>query len=281
MIKQRPSASLSGHFPKKRLGQHFLKNQDVIRKIIQSARFDQSDTVVEIGPGLGALTIPLAGVVGRIIAIEKDPELVEALKQRLDRENIRNVEPVEADILRFDPWQPAGLSPEGGKVIGNLPYNISSPLLEKLIERRERIDRAVLMFQYEFAQRLTASPGSRAYGSLSVLTQYYARVSPLLRVGSDNFYPKPKVGSMVIEIDFSKPFPRRAEDDVIFKRTVRRSFQHKRKTLLNSLWGSGLLLTKEELKSILLKAGLDPERRAETLTIDEFLYLASVLATIA
>lgn len=279
MIKKRPSAIVPGHFPKKKLGQHFLKNREVIQKVIELARFDKSDTVLEIGPGLGALTIPLSGSVGQVIAVEKDPELVEILKKRLDRKNIRNVQLVKADILRFDPWQLTGPPPKKGKVIGNLPYNISSPLLEKLIEHRERITRAILMFQYEFAHRLTSSPGNRAYGSLSVLTQYYARVSPLLRVSSDDFYPKPKVGSMVIEIDFENPFPDRAEDEAFFKKTVRQAFQHKRKTLLNSLSGTELPLTKEALKTILLKGNINPERRAETLTMGEFLYLASALAT--
>ena len=135
------------------------------------------------------------------------------------------------------------------------------------------------MLQFEFAQRLTASPGSRAYGSLSVLTQYQARLSPLMQVSSDDFYPKPKVGSMVIEIDFKKPYPKRAEDYALFKKTVRQAFQHKRKTLLNSLSGANLALTKEELKTILLKCNIHPDRRAETLNMDEFLSLASALST--
>ena len=280
-MKKRPSAILAGHVPKKKLGQHFLKNQTVIQEIIQSGRFDQSDILIEIGPGLGALTIPLSRSVGHIIAVEKDPDLSEILRKHLDRENIGNVELINADILRFDPWSHSDFLKKKGIVIGNLPYSISSPLLEKLITHRGRISRAILMLQLEFAARLTASPGSKAYGSLSVLTQYHARLSPLMRVSSEDFYPRPKVGSMVIEIDFNQPYPKRAEDEVFFKKTVRQAFLHKRKTLLNSLSGAGLPLTKAELKTILLKCKINPDRRAETLNMDEFLSLASALSTIS
>jgi len=280
-MKKRSSPTFSGHFPQKKLGQHFLRNQNAIEKIIQAARLDKTETVLEIGPGHGALTIPLSHTAGHVIAVEKDPRLVEILRKRLDKEDINNVELINADILRIDLGQLTGLPSKGGKVIGNLPYNISSPLLEKLIAYRQRIGRAILMFQVEFAQRLTASPGSRAYGSLSVLTQYYARISPLLQVGRDDFYPRPKVGSMVVEIDFDRPYHRRAEDEVLFKKTVRQAFQHKRKTLLNSLSGTEIPLTKEELKAILLKGNIHPGRRAETLTLDECLYLASSLTTSA
>ncbi len=278
-MKKSSSVIFTGHFPKKKLGQHFLKNQVVIHQIIQSGRFDRSDALIEIGPGLGALTIPLSGAVSHIIAVEKDPELCQILKKRLNKENIRNVDLINADILRFDLWSRSDFPSRKWIIIGNLPYNISSPLLEKLIEHREGISRAILMLQYEFAQRLTASPGSKTYGSLSVLIQYQARLSPLLEVSNDDFYPKPRVGSMVIEIDFNKPYPKRAEDEVFFKKTVRQAFQHKRKTLLNSLSGANLALTKEELKTILLKCKINPTRRAETLNIEEFLSLASALST--
>jgi 16S rRNA (adenine1518-N6/adenine1519-N6)-dimethyltransferase len=264
--------------PRKKLGQHFLKNEVVIQEILRLAHFDESDTVIEIGPGLGALTVPLSHTTGRIIAVEKDSKLAEILKKRLDQKNIRNVELVRDDILRLDLRRLIDLSSGKMKIIGNLPYNISSPLLEKIIDHRKGIDRAVLMFQYEFARRLMAMPGTRAYGSLSVITQYYAHISPLLEVKSDQFYPKPKVGSMVLEIDFSQPFPNRTEDEVLFKKIVRQAFQHKRKTLLNSLSGAEHLMAKEEWRTTLLKNHIDPKRRAETLTIDEFISLTSAVA---
>lgn len=263
--------------PDKRLGQHFIRDQAIIHRIVESASFLGSDRVLEIGPGLGALTIPLSGCVQQVIAIEKDPRLADTLGKKLSHAGITNVTLINDDILRYDLHKIPDLSEGKIKVIGNLPYNISSPFIEKLFSHRELISRAVLMFQLEFARRLTASPGGKEYGAMSVLIQYHASISPVLEVDNDMFYPRPKVGSMVVEIDMEKPYPRRTKDEGNLKRIVRAAFAYRRKTLMNSLKRSLSYMETEVVSEALKKCDIDPKRRAETLSIDEFLSLASAL----
>jgi len=270
-----------GFRPKKKLGQHFLKDKGIIREIIHRARFEQSDEALEIGAGLGALTLPLAGSVHLILAVEKDPRLTDMLRKRLSHEGIHNVILMNEDILRVDFNRLLHMTAKKIKVVGNLPYNISSPLLEKLVENRNLVSRAILMFQFELARRLIASPGNKEYGAMTVLIQYHARLSPLLQVPKEAFYPRPKVDSMVLELDFERPHPRNAEDEAKFKMVVKAAFAHKRKTLLNSLKGALFSLSKEEILAMLEKCSIDPRRRAETLDIDDFLCLTSALVSLS
>jgi 16S rRNA (adenine1518-N6/adenine1519-N6)-dimethyltransferase len=263
--------------PKKRLGQHFLRDRAIIQEMVTRCGFGQKDHVVEVGPGLGALTLPLAACVGHIVAIEKDPQLAKRLRGSLKKQGIHNVTLIISDILKVDLKDLMSQGDEKIKVIGNLPYNISSPFLDLLINNRDLMDRAVLMFQLEFAQRLIADPGTKAYGALSVFMQYHARISPLLSAPREAFYPKPKVGSMVVELDFSSPHAKRAEDENHFVRVVRGSFTHRRKTLLNSLKGVFSEYEREVILEALRRCGIDSGRRAETLGIDDFLCLSSAL----
>ena len=268
-----------GFHAKKRLGQHFLVELEIINKIVGLAAFQASDLVLEIGPGQGALTLPLARTVGHVVAVEKDPQLVHALQKRLNRAGITNVTLINYDILKWDfrdirPPLSAKLL-----VIGNLPYNISSPVLEKLIKNRDLIKRAVLMFQLEVAKRLTASPGGKAYGAMTLLVKYHAHPRPLLEVSKDAFNPKPKVNSMVIELDFEKPYPRLLlNNEGNFKKIVKGAFAHRRKTMVNSLKGLSPSLDRETLFDVMKRCGIDPGRRAETLDMDEFLCLTAALA---
>lgn len=270
-----------GFRPKKRLGQHFLKDKGIISEIIKKARFDQSDQVLEIGAGLGALTLPLAGSVHLISAIEKDPSLTDMLKKRLSSAGINNVILVNDDILKLDFNRLRKMTEKKIKVIGNLPYNISSPILEKLVENRNLVSRAILMFQAELARRLIARPGNKDYGAMTVLIQYHAHLSPLLEVPKESFYPRPKVDSMVLELDFERPHTRRIEDEANFKTVVKGAFAHRRKTLLNSLKQAVFSLSSEEILGALEKCGIDPHKRAETLDIDDFLCLSSALTPLS
>lgn len=266
--------------PNKRLGQHFLRDRGVIRELIDLADFKKTDRVLEVGPGLGALTIPLAGDVHEIIGIEKDSRLSDTLKKNLLRSGITNVTLINDDILKMDLKKAVVPCENKIKVLGNLPYNISSPFLEKLMNRRDLINKAILMFQFEFANRLLATPGGKDYGAITVLTQYHAAVSPLLEVSKNAFYPKPKVGSMVVVIDMQRPYPKRAEDETLFKRVVKGAFAHRRKTVLNSLKGSLKSCKSEDILAALERSSIDFMRRAETISIDEFLNLASELKKI-
>ena len=270
-----------GFRAKKGLGQHFLKDKEVVREIISKAGFDRSDQVLEIGPGLGALTLSLSRRVHRVIAVEKDLRLTEMLKKRLSVEKTDNVCLINEDILRLNFNCIPFLPEKALKVIGNLPYNISSPILEKLMENRDMVSRAVLMFQSELAERLIADPGTKAFGAMTVLIQYDSHVTPLLHVPKEAFHPRPKVDSMVLEMDFRRPYPQRTKDVDKFRRIVKGAFAHRRKTLLNSLNNTLVSHSREEIRAALERCGIAPERRAETLTIEDFLRLTSSLTTVS
>jgi len=274
--KSFPSSRSSPFRPKKSLGQHFLRDPFIIERILAGAKFSRSSTVLEVGAGLGALTFPLASCVQHVMAVEKDGTLVEKLRAGLARERVGNVTLIHEDILKLDL---APLSEEKIEVIGNIPYNISSPLIEKLIRNRGRIPRAILTLQHELAGRLTASPGNKQYGALTVVIQYHARLSPLLEIPRQAFYPKPKVSSTVVQFEFSKPFPRRADDEEFFRKVVRAAFAHRRKTLLNSLRGTFPSWEVQSALNAMKHCAIDPQRRAETLSIDDFLNLSAALAS--
>ncbi len=264
-------------FRKKRLGQHFLADQKIIHEIVEHAGFRKTDVVLEIGPGKGALTLPLARSVGHIVGVEKDGQMVAMLRDKLSRAGITNVTLINMDILKWDFHEIKVPDSTRLQVIGNLPYNISSPFLEKLTENRDLVEKAVLMFQSEVAQRLTASPGGKVYGAITLLIQYYAHARILLKAPKEAFFPRPKVDSMVIELDFQRPYPKRAADEERFRALVRGAFAYRRKTLLNSLDRSRPHLDRRALLEGMEQCGIDPQRRAETLDMDEFLRLASVL----
>jgi 16S rRNA (adenine1518-N6/adenine1519-N6)-dimethyltransferase len=264
--------------PKKRLAQHFLTHRKTIHKIVHRSGFGPSDVILEIGPGKGALTIPLAGSVSHIFAVEKDPELYAFLGEKISQAGISNITLIHGDILRLDLDAVFTSYPDKFQVIGNLPYNISSPCLEMLVAHRSRIGRAVLMFQRELASRLSATPGGKAYGAMTVLVGYYARVTPLIQVEKEAFHPKPKVDSTVLELDFNLPFPRRAGDETAFRTLVRGAFSHRRKTLINSLRIFFHGLDRERLLHMLTGCAIDPARRPETLDMDEYLCLADKLS---
>ena len=264
--------------PKKKLGQHFLVDAGIIQKIIASARLGPSDVILEIGPGKGALTLPLSRTVSHVVAVEKDARLTKLLQKKLFDLGISNVTLVNHDILTLD-FDGILTRPSGRiQIIGNIPYNISSPLLEKLIRSRKSVARAILMFQSEVGGRLTASPCTKAYGAMTLLVQYHARSTRLLEVSKSAFYPVPKVDSMVLELDFERPYPNQGVLDDHFRKVVRGAFAHRRKTILNSMKGFLLSWTSEVLMNGMKGCGIDPERRAETLNMDEFLCLASVLS---
>lgn len=263
--------------PQKRLGQHYLTRSDIIHEIVYRSGFGAKDIVLEIGPGKGALTIPLARNVSHLFAIEKDLHLVETLGRKISQAGFSNITLIHDDILRFDLAEIVDAHPRKIHVIGNLPYNISSPCLEKLVAHRSVISRAILMFQHEFALRLCASPGEKAYGAMTLLVNYDAKTIPLLQVSRNAFYPRPKVDSAVVEINFERPYSRRAKREVVFRKVVKGAFSHRRKTLINSLKRSFPSLDQDELLQCLTACDIDPRRRAETLDMDEFLCMADKL----
>jgi len=261
----------------KRLGQNFLTDPSTAAKIVAHAEITDNDIVLEIGSGLGALTIPAARLAARVYAVEKDSRLFDLLKTELLANNITNTILLNKNILQVD--IPAFTAPSGRKliVLGNLPYNISSQVMVMLISVRSAVKRAVLMFQLELAQRLTASPGGRDYGRLSVMVQYCAKIRSIARVSANQFTPRPKVDSAVLEIDFNNSDPLSTDDEAFFFRVIKAAFGRRRKMLKNSLAGSELGIDAEGARQALEHARIDSSRRAETLDVSEFLALSASL----
>jgi 16S rRNA (adenine1518-N6/adenine1519-N6)-dimethyltransferase len=253
------------------LGQHFLRDAGIARAIVDLLAPTSPDLVVEIGPGEGALTEKLVGRAGRLIALEVDRVLLERLRRRWPA-----VEVLEADARTWD----YGLlvRPEGGRVLvlGNLPYSVSKPIVAALLEARRALDAMALMLQKEVAERLAAPPGGKIYGALSVLTQAVCEVDLALRVPPGAFRPPPKVDSAVVRL-VPRAQPRvPPELEARFREVVRAAFARRRKTLANAL-SAGLGLSLDSVRAATAGSGVDPGRRAETLTIEEFVSLAARL----
>jgi 16S rRNA (adenine1518-N6/adenine1519-N6)-dimethyltransferase len=256
--------------PQKWLGQNFLADPSTARMIVSRACVGPEEIVVEIGSGLGALTVPLARSVHRVYAIEKDPKLAGILRSELLSAGTSNVLVMETDVLGIDF---SDLARDAGRrltVFGNLPYNISSQVVIKLTEARESLSRAILMFQKELAVRLRAVPGGRDYGRISAMLAYCAWTRSLAVVKAKSFYPSPKVDSEVLEIAFTpeKHYP--PHDPARLFRLIAAAFNQRRKTLKKALTGSDLRIGSETAAQVLVRAGIDPRRRAETLSAEEF-----------
>ncbi len=257
---------------KKQLGQNFLSDPSTAEMIIRRANLAEGEIILEIGAGLGALTLPLARVARRVIAVEKDAALAGLLRTELRAAGVSNVVVVEADALALDIESLA--DPAATLVVfGNLPYNISSQIVVKLIAARSCISRAVLMFQKELAARLTARPGGKDYGRITAMLRYCAQVRLLADLGAKNFFPPPKVDSAVLEIAFTAAPPHPPHDEAHLFRLIAAAFGKRRKTLKNALSASGLGISAGEAAAALEQARIDPTRRAETLTPAEFVAL--------
>ena len=259
----------------KEMGQNFLSHPATARMIVERTGVSKTATVLEVGPGLGALTIPLARQVKQVIAVEKDSRLIPLLESELDKEKITNVTLIKADILKTDL---AALA-KGEKlvVMGNLPYNISSQILFQLIKKRQVVDRAFLMFQKELAVRIMASPGGRDYSRLSAVVQYAAHVSMMAQISPASFFPRPAVDSTVLRFDFFlSPDTSKAQEELLFA-VIKAAFSKRRKTLRNAMTKGELGLDRPVVSAALERAGILPERRAETLSVDEFKALARAI----
>jgi 16S rRNA (adenine1518-N6/adenine1519-N6)-dimethyltransferase len=265
--------------PEKARGQNFLIHPHQARRIVAALDLAPQDLVVEVGPGLGALTVFLAGQAKRIVALEVDTNLATYLQEELFANEPR-VEVICQDVLRFDFLKVAREAQALLVVVGNLPYQITSPLLFKLADEKAAICRAVLMMQQEVGARLTANPGTKDYGILSVLLQYHFAMTRLFSLGPANFYPPPQVTSVVMELIPREPEPQ-AQDEAFFARVVKAAFATRRKTLRNTLAvrGQALGLAAAEVLAALELLNIDPNRRGETLSVSEFVNLSSELLT--
>lgn len=278
MISPRKALKILGRRPTRGLGQHFLIHQATAEKIVAAIHPGPGDVVVEIGAGLGALTLPLSRSGASVIAVEIDAELAKFLHKELEKRNGKGVKIECKDILELDFIGLHEQFQRKIKIIGNLPYNITSPVLFKLMEAANYLEAAVLMLQAEVAERVLAGPGNKDYGILSVMVAYHSECRRIMRVKASQFHPPPKVDSQVISLLFRDcPLTPRVEHSWLAQ-TVKAAFSHRRKTLRNSLLASKLgNLTTDLVNAILQEVSIEADRRPESLTLEEFLRLAKEL----
>lgn len=278
-----------GIHPRRRLGQHFLIDANILRKVVEAAGLSPHDNVLEIGPGLGTLTRALAERARHVLAVELDQRLLPVLAETVgDRPNVRVVlgDALEVDLFSLC----GGVSGDGWKVVANIPYNITGPLVARLLcfgEVSSPFKRVVLMVQEDVAQRLVALPGTRNYGAFTVLANYHATVEMVMRVPPSAFFPPPEVHSAVIRMDVHGS-PRVEADPKVFLRVVKAAFGQRRKALRNTLRNAPITAppdgkhggreNREDVDSLLARAGIDGSRRGETLTLEEFAALARAAA---
>lgn len=255
--------------PNKRLGQNFLIDPNIVRKIVALAELGPNDYVLEIGPGRGILTEGLSRSAGRVTAVELDPRLHAYLETR--QAEFPNVELVCEDALAY----PVENLQIGTVVVANLPYYISTPLLFRLLDQRGRFPRMVLMLQAEVADRLVAKPGGSDYGVLSVMAQYAADITKAFKVSAQCFRPRPEVASAVVLLRAKERNRLSPQEEVSFRSLVKAAFAHRRKTLVNSLRDEGY--ASDPVAEALQRMDIAPTRRAETLSVEDFLRLTLAL----
>ena len=262
-----------GLIPRKRFSQNFLTDRNIAARIVNALGLKGDDAVIEIGPGLGILTEGLLDSGAKVIGIEIDRDLAGRLKERFDGRN--NLEIINADALKISYKELAAQRKEKLKVVSNLPYNISTPIIFKLLEEREIFSMFLLMLQKEVAQRIVSPPDNKEYGVLSVMVQLLADVKIEFDVPPSCFHPAPKVYSSVVRFNILNKPRVDVEDIAFFKKVVKASFGQRRKTLLNAL--KSLNIETPQLVELLNIINIDSKRRGETLTLEEFAVLSREL----
>lgn len=257
--------------PLKRFGQNFLVREDLCERIVELGHLREDDLAVEIGPGVGALTSRIAARVRHLVAVEQDTGFAAYLRE--EYAELAKLTVIEQDFLAFDL---AACAREHGvaklAVMGNIPYNITTPILEHLFEHAAVVRSAVLLVQKEYAERLAAAPGTPAYGSLTLFARYHALLEPLLTLKPSAFWPRPDVDSMLVRVILREQPPVEAPKELLF-RIIRGSFQQRRKQLANTLV-EALELPRERVEHLARHAGIALQRRGETLSLEEFARLA-------
>jgi 16S rRNA (adenine1518-N6/adenine1519-N6)-dimethyltransferase len=261
-----------GLAPRKRFGQNFLVREELADRIVEHCHLAETDVAVEIGPGTGALTSRIARRVAHLIAVEKDAGLAALLREELAE--LPRLTLVEGDFLEYDL---AAAAREHGVerlvVVGNTPYYITTPVLERIFEQRAVVKSAILLVQKEYAQRLAAAAGTPEYGSLTLFARYHALMEPLMTVRASAFWPRPEVDSMLVRFFLREKPPVEVPSEALLFRIIRGAFQMRRKQLVNTL-EEALGIGKDEVARLCRAAGIDARRRGETLTLDEFAKLA-------
>lgn len=261
----------------KDLGQNFLIDDNVIENIVEAAEINKKDFVIEIGPGLGTLTSRLVEKAGKVIAIELDKKMLQILNDRFALYN--NFSLINEDVLKVELnnlIHHENTQNYTVKIVANLPYYITTPIVMKLLEEKLNIESITVMIQKEVADRLTETPGGKNTGAITYCVYYYAEPQEVLTVPNTSFVPEPKVNSEVIKLNIRKEPPVALKDEKIFFKVVKASFMQRRKTLLNGLANAGIA-SKEKLKEILQELNLSENVRGESLSIEQFAEIANKL----
>ena len=256
----------------KSLGQNFLIEEEVITDAITASDISKEDLVIEIGPGLGTLTKYLLEKAGKVLCVELDNNMIQVLQERFflyDNFAILNADILKVDIKTLIQEEKAKGNIQKVKVVANLPYYITTPIIMKLLEEKLNIESITVMIQKEVADRLTAIPGSKNTGAITYSVYYYAQAEQIRKVPNTCFVPEPEVESEVIKLTIRKQPPIAVKNESLLFKVIKQSFMQRRKTLLNALSNSGLI-TKEEIKQILQEMEIDERVRAENLTIEQF-----------
>jgi 16S rRNA (adenine1518-N6/adenine1519-N6)-dimethyltransferase len=269
----------AGLYAGKELGQNFLSDPNTARMIVEKTGISEDTRVLEIGPGLGALTLPLAKKAFHVTTVEKDGRLLPILRQVIHDEGLDNIDIIHEDILKVRLSEMA--RDKKLVIIGNLPYNISSQILFKLVEERKYIEKAFLMFQKELATRILSPPGGRDYSRLSAVSQYAAKISFVAEIGPSSFFPSPEVNSTILQFRFIPPEEFDAHQERVLFDVIKVAFSKRRKSLKNSMVGGEPGYEKQFVLEALASAGIDAQRRAETLSVEEFKALTRAIGKIS
>ena len=263
----------------KSLGQNFLVDGNIIKNICEGADITEADGVIEIGPGIGTLTQQISRYAKKVVAIELDKKLIPILEDTLD--GIDNIKVINNDVLKVDLEKLIEEEFEGlnVKVVANLPYYITTPIIMKLLETKLPIESVSVMIQKEVAERMIAPPGKKDYGALSVAVQYHSKPEIITIVPKTVFIPQPNVDSAVIKLNINKTPPVEVKDEKLMFSVVKSAFGQRRKTILNALSGGYLELEKETIKQVLETAGIDPKKRGEVLSIEDFAHIANIISS--
>jgi 16S rRNA (adenine1518-N6/adenine1519-N6)-dimethyltransferase len=261
----------------KKLGQNFLIDENVVQSIVDASNITKDDLIIEIGPGLGTLTAKLLEKAGKVIAIELDERMMKILKDRFYFAN--NFEIINEDVLKVDlssiiKENKKEFELKNAKIVANLPYYITTPIIMKLLEEKLDIESITVMVQKEVAERLTVIPGDKKSGAITYTVYYYATSEQILTVPSNSFIPEPEVESGVIKLNIRKQPPINIKDEKKFFYLIKVAFMQRRKTLLNAVCNSSLNINKEEMENILNELNIDLKIRGEALTIEQFAQIA-------
>lgn len=269
-----------GIIANKKLGQNFLIDENVIDTIANASEISSDNLVIEIGPGLGTLTDKLLQKAGKVIAIELDERMIAILKDRFfmyDNFEVINEDVLKVDLNKLIKENKEQFGLKSAKIVANLPYYITTPIIMKLLEERLDIESITVMIQKEVADRLTAIPGEKNSGAITYTVYYYATSEEVLTVPNNSFIPEPEVESEVIKLNLRKEPVIKVTDEKKFFSLIKAAFMQRRKTLLNAIGNSGLNTTKEQMEQILKELDIDTRIRGEALTIDQFAKISEKL----